>query len=631
MKKIITVLLLFTGAAISSPAQVAINTDGSQPDSKAMLDVKSTTKGFLPPRMTQAQMNAIVSPPDGLQVYCTDCSTGGCLSVFFAGTWNCYDQNIINKSPLAQNVTQAPSSLNYGSTLTGSWTYFDCEAEPAGTSTYQWYRADDISGTNETVIAGATSITYSTTLADGNKYVRFAVTPVATTGTSPGKLTKASSYSKVNVVNALPVATNVQISGGYPLPAGYWRSQFAKVGDVLTGTYTYSDADADPEGASSYQWYQDTDSVTGGETAISSATSVNYTVTISDCGKYLKFGVTPAAATGSSPGTLVKSTLYPNYYRFVNSVPRANNVELGGFYYSYATLTSDFNYVDNDNPPDQEGTALYQWYRAYNVLGQGETAISGATASTYTIPTTDEGYFIRVGVTPVALTGSSPGAQVKSAFSAPIGAGALTCGGTYNYSNTVTEAGYTWLDRNLGASRVALSSTDHQSYGSLYQWGRQGDGHQCVSWFGGTGGAQMSGTTTTQCNSGSCSNSLFVIGSVDWNTPTSNVLWNGTTKGTNDPCPAGFRVPTMTELTNLKAAFSTPDAAGAFASALKLTTMGYLNYDNAVINYAGATGVYWSSTYFNSSSTYSLLFNGTVSIINEGPRAYGYAVRCIAE
>lgn len=42
----------------------------------AILNVQSTNKGFLPPRMTTAQMNAIVSPAEGLMVYVTDAAKG---------------------------------------------------------------------------------------------------------------------------------------------------------------------------------------------------------------------------------------------------------------------------------------------------------------------------------------------------------------------------------------------------------------------------------------------------------------------------------------------------------------------------------------------------------------------------
>jgi hypothetical protein len=69
MKKLslhIVMLLLFNSALF---AQVGINTDGSAPDNSAMLDLKSTTKGALLPRMTTAERIAIASPATGLTVY----------------------------------------------------------------------------------------------------------------------------------------------------------------------------------------------------------------------------------------------------------------------------------------------------------------------------------------------------------------------------------------------------------------------------------------------------------------------------------------------------------------------------------------------------------------------------------
>jgi hypothetical protein len=68
--------LLFLALSMSVTAQVAINTDGSLPDNSAMLDVKSTEKGMLFPRMTLAQRNAIASPAPGLTVFQTDNTPG---------------------------------------------------------------------------------------------------------------------------------------------------------------------------------------------------------------------------------------------------------------------------------------------------------------------------------------------------------------------------------------------------------------------------------------------------------------------------------------------------------------------------------------------------------------------------
>ena len=59
-------------SATAHAAGVAINETGDQPAASAMLDVQNSTKGFLPPRMTEAQKNAISSPATGLMVYQTD-------------------------------------------------------------------------------------------------------------------------------------------------------------------------------------------------------------------------------------------------------------------------------------------------------------------------------------------------------------------------------------------------------------------------------------------------------------------------------------------------------------------------------------------------------------------------------
>lgn len=63
-------LLMFTGFGLS--AQVAINTTGNAPDSSAVLDLQSTDKGILIPRMTTAHRNAIDDPANGLMVFDTE-------------------------------------------------------------------------------------------------------------------------------------------------------------------------------------------------------------------------------------------------------------------------------------------------------------------------------------------------------------------------------------------------------------------------------------------------------------------------------------------------------------------------------------------------------------------------------
>ncbi len=64
----------FTRMTIKSAGNVGIGT--TTPNASSLLDLTSTTQGFLPPRMTNAQMNAIVNPAVGLMVYCTDATEG---------------------------------------------------------------------------------------------------------------------------------------------------------------------------------------------------------------------------------------------------------------------------------------------------------------------------------------------------------------------------------------------------------------------------------------------------------------------------------------------------------------------------------------------------------------------------
>ena len=77
LRTIFTTLALSATIFTTATAQnAAINADGSNPDNSAMLDVKSTSKGILIPRMTAAQRSAISSPATGLMVYQTDNTTG---------------------------------------------------------------------------------------------------------------------------------------------------------------------------------------------------------------------------------------------------------------------------------------------------------------------------------------------------------------------------------------------------------------------------------------------------------------------------------------------------------------------------------------------------------------------------
>ena len=94
-------------------AQMGINTDGSNPDQSAMLDVKTTTKGVLIPRMTHTQRSAIVNPVAGLMVFCTDCGEGntGLLSLYANGVWSNFQPCPVSSTPTTGSHTASLTQI----------------------------------------------------------------------------------------------------------------------------------------------------------------------------------------------------------------------------------------------------------------------------------------------------------------------------------------------------------------------------------------------------------------------------------------------------------------------------------------------------------------------------------------
>ncbi len=201
----------------------------------------------------------------------------------------------------------------------------------------------------------------------------------------------------------------------------------------------------------------------------------------------------------------------------------------------------------------------------------------------------------------------------------------LYCTGSATTTVDVTNpaTGKTWMDRNLGATQAATSSTDTASYGDLYQWGRFTDGHQC----------RTSGTTTDLSTTTALNHGNFIVSPDnpnDWLTPQDDTLWQGIT-GANNPCPSGYRIPTETELNNERLSWSpNNNATGAFGSPLKLPVTGYRSSNGTLTN-VGSYGYYWSDTVssINAANTSNLFLGNSDAGIDSNSRAHGFAVRCI--
>lgn len=215
-----------------------------------------------------------------------------------------------------------------------------------------------------------------------------------------------------------------------------------------------------------------------------------------------------------------------------------------------------------------------------------------------------------------------PGLSAANTLVDPFSPGTVHCSGVPTVVQDVTNpvTGKTWMDRNLGASQVATSSTDQDSYGDLYQWGRGADGHQC----------RNSATTSSLSSTDTPSHGNFILAPnspYDWLSQQNNNLLQGV-NGVNNPCPTGYRLPTQTELNDERISWSTNGAEGAFASSLKFPMAGYRHGQGGSIGLVGSGGRYWSSTVSSPSSRRLYFHNGGAGL-DIGERANGFSIRCI--
>jgi hypothetical protein len=203
----------------------------------------------------------------------------------------------------------------------------------------------------------------------------------------------------------------------------------------------------------------------------------------------------------------------------------------------------------------------------------------------------------------------------------------------------VSKTGRIWMDKNLGAKRVATSPSDSLAFGFYYQWGRGSDGHQerlstpyyynnyyylsnvqadpLYSWREGTnflsGSADMTNAIDNFDRNNPGLNAKYITQSFlespehkyflhirekndlnaeyqynpntriydfkfteyDWHYPSNDQLWQGI-NGTNNPCPLMFRLPTESEWSQEISSWDQSFIGfGAFNSYLRLPAASY--------------------------------------------------------
>lgn len=204
--------------------------------------------------------------------------------------------------------------------------------------------------------------------------------------------------------------------------------------------------------------------------------------------------------------------------------------------------------------------------------------------------------------------------------------------------------GRRWLSNNLGAeyarvgssvfdpTKQATSKTDHNAYGSLFQWQRKPDGHELVNWSGAASGTMKYGYNPTPSASWTIPGDNRSMGNytlVSWVKDAVNIagphnLWE--VNGENNPCPDGYRVPTNTEYQTLAVSTNLWSE-----TTMKLPVAGFRGWSTSSIalGSTGLVGHYWSNK-GNVDQAYSLKFNeSSVESNRIEYRANGFSVRCI--
>jgi uncharacterized protein (TIGR02145 family) len=514
---------------------------------------------------------------------------------------------------------------------------YSCSAASAGTMTV----GTAVSGVTQTITATVGTVgTYSIsaiangiTFAGSGTFAGTGAQNVVLTATGTPTATGSSSF----VLNTSPVCnfsrvTNSGTSNGSAVVSSYSCSA-ASAGTLTEGTVVSG--------------VTQTITATVGTAGTYSISAIANGITFSGSGTFAGTGAqnvvltatgTPTAAGSSS--FLLNTSPVCNFSRVTNSGTSNGSAVVSSYSCSVAsagTMTA--------------GTAV-------SGVTQTITATVG-TAGTYSISAiangitfAGSGTFAGTGAQNVVLTATgTPTAAETSNFVlnttpncsfsriilaapvSPVGGNAICDGSLPTTVVPITSStGKIWMDRNLGASRAATSVTDYEAYGGLYQWGRGNDGHASITWTSSTAGSAVNGTTATLATTDSPGNTLFITNGVspyDWRSTKNDNLWQGVA-GVNNPCPAGYRLPTSAEFTAELTAYSITNSTSAYASSHKFVVAGSRDGSTGALSRMGAVGYYWSGTVSGTDASYRSLTNASATSF-AGRRTSGISVRCLKD
>ena len=185
--------------------------------------------------------------------------------------------------------------------------------------------------------------------------------------------------------------------------------------------------------------------------------------------------------------------------------------------------------------------------------------------------------------------------------------------------------GKRWLNNNLGADyanerssvfnpkQQAQKPDDYHAYGSLFQFGRDSDGHELVKWTGSEKGIRAKDD-------------------IEWKS-----FDQLSYSEESDPCPTGYHTPTLEDWKKFHKSVTGTDGYVRSSKVwnerkLSLPASGFRDDSSGTsFNKVGSFGSYWSSIKDISDSAWYMYFESSYSSMANNSRAYGFSVRCLKD
>jgi hypothetical protein len=339
-----------------------------------------------------------------------------------------------NNRPTATPLTLTPSSPRTNDALTGTYTYQDVDGDAQNGTEVRWYR----NGQERAEFFGLLTLPASATTRGEQWY--FTVRP--RDGLEYGRVAQSPT---VTILNTVPAASTASIAPSPP-----------RTDDLLTASYSYTDADSDPESGSEIHWFLNNTE----QPALRNQLTVPATATAR--GQLWYFTVRPG--DGADLGTQVTSTVVT----IVNTPPSAGNVQITpASPRSTSSLSVSYSYADADL--DSELGSEIRWYRngvLQTALNDQRTVPSPLTLNDqwhYTLrPRDGADLGALVTSTTVVVGSSAPTAtNVQITPSPPRTADALTASYTYSDPDNQPETGsqIRWFKNGVEQTAYANSRT----------------------------------------------------------------------------------------------------------------------------------------------------------------------------